>query len=95
MVSNIDGGVEVGGVSVERCFVFVGTAHAQRGDDPFRVIPAFDPGEDRQFGVVSAGPAVPVDQLGFRLPKNDSATALSKLSPTDPVDGATPAPARR
>ena len=76
MVSNFDGGVEVGDVSVERCFVFVWAAHAQRGDDPFRVVPAFDPGEDCQFGVVSAGPAVPVDQLGYRLPKDDWAMAL-------------------
>jgi hypothetical protein len=37
------------------------------------VVPAFDPGEDRQFGIMPAGPGVPVDQLGFRLPKNDSA----------------------
>ena len=68
VVSNSDGGGRVGvlGVSVERCFVFVGAAHAQRGDDPFRVVPAFDPGEDRQLGVVPAGPAVPLDQLGFQ-----------------------------
>jgi hypothetical protein len=47
--SNFDGDVEVGvgGVSVERCFVFVRAAHAQCGDDPFWVISAFDPGEDR------------------------------------------------
>jgi hypothetical protein len=26
----------------------------------------FDPGEDRQFCVVPAGPSVPVEQLGFQ-----------------------------
>lgn len=48
VVSNFDGDVEVGvgGVSV-RCFVFVRAAHAQCGDDPFWVISALDPGEDR------------------------------------------------
>jgi hypothetical protein len=65
-VSNFDGGVGVGVVSVERCFVFVWAAHAQSSDDPLGVVPAFDPGEDRQFCVVSAGPAVPVEQLGFQ-----------------------------
>jgi hypothetical protein len=68
LVSNFDGDVEVGvgGVSVERCFVLVWAAHAQCGDDPFWVVSAFDPGEDRQLGIVSAGPAVPVDQLDFQ-----------------------------
>jgi hypothetical protein len=67
-VSNLDGGVEVdiGGVSVERCFVFVWAAHAQSGDDPIGVVPACDPGEDRQLGVVPASPGVPIDQLGFQ-----------------------------
>jgi hypothetical protein len=55
-VSNLDCGVEVGivGVSVERCVVFVWPAHTQSGDDPLGVVPDFDPGEDRQFGVVPA-----------------------------------------
>jgi hypothetical protein len=69
VVSNFDGGVEVGisGVSVERCFIFVWATHAS--DEPFRVVPAFDPGEDRQFGVMSAGPAVPIEQLGLQAPE--------------------------
>src|SRR5688500_17753193 len=35
-------------------------------DDPFRVVPAFDPGEDRQLGIVPAGPVVPVNGLGLQ-----------------------------
>ena len=40
---------------------------ALAGDNPLGVVRAFDPGEDRQFGIMPAGLAMPVDSSVFNV----------------------------
>jgi hypothetical protein len=56
VVSNLHRGVVVSGVSVERYFVFVLAAHAQRGDDPPMSCFAGPERDEASAGVYSRSP---------------------------------------
>lgn len=80
---------------VEPGLVLVRAAPAKCPLDAPRVVSALDPPVDPQFGVVAGSPDTPVDQLDLMVPNQLSAMALAKECPTDPSDGAIPAPCNR
>jgi hypothetical protein len=67
-ISNLDDCVEVGiaGVSVDAASSYASGLHMSPGHDPLGIVPILDPGENRQLGIVAAGPTLPVDQLRFQ-----------------------------
>ena len=58
---------------------------------PARVVPSFDPVEDRVGELVAGLPLVLVEELELKLPKKLSATLLSKQSLIEPIDPSSPA----
>ena len=59
------------------------------------VVPALDEIEDRDAGLGLGLEAPPAEQLHSRVAKKLSHMALSKQSPTEPIEGRTPACSQR
>jgi hypothetical protein len=60
-----------------------------------RVVPAFDEVEDCHAGLDLGLETTPVEQLAFERGEKALAQALSKQSPTEPIEGRTPASRQR
>jgi hypothetical protein len=60
-----------------------------------RVVPALEKFENAEAGLLRSLEAMTFQQLAFRVAKKLSHRALSKQSPTDPIEGRTPTSRQR